>query len=68
MIEVLQHGSKVTMNGNHDVEGFITGIVIRRNYIQYEIGYFNNGDYKSIWLQEFEITVTNGERVQIGFK
>lgn len=60
--------TKVQINLNHACDGIITAINIRAGYIQYEIAYFLNGEYKAIWLQDFEFTVVNGEKQRIGFK
>lgn len=68
VLELYSLATRVQILMNHNAEGFITGISIRNGgYVQYEVSFFNNGEYKSIWLQDFEFT-TEGEKYKIGFK
>lgn len=52
------------------ITAVITAILLRDKSIQYEIAYFNHGDYKSAWVYEFEIIVINkiNDTTKIGFK
>lgn len=52
----------------HNVECIITGISIRFNRCTYELSYFNNGENKTVWLDEAEFTVKSEGRSKIGFK
>jgi hypothetical protein len=67
-MEVIKCGSMVAIKGNHDTDGIITCLSIRYNNVSYEVSYFNNGEYKQVWLVEDEFTLTNGDRIKIGFK
>lgn len=65
---VFKCGQKVAIKFNHDVDGIITAQLLRFERAVYEISYFNNGEYKQIWLDESEFTAINGEKQKIGFK
>lgn len=65
-MELIKCGTKAfTVMGN--IEGIITGINIRGERATYELSYFNNMEYKAIWLDvsEFE---TFSETTDIDFK
>ena len=49
-----------------NIEGMITCQSIRFDKVQYEISYFNNGEQKTVWMNENEFE-TNTERKMIGF-
>ena len=42
-----------------EIKGIITAISIRFNRVSYEISYFNNNTYTSIWIDESEFKVIN---------
>jgi hypothetical protein len=68
MIKIIKCGSKVTINLSA-IEGYITAISIRFNAISYEVSYFNNGEYKQVWLHDTEFEILNKSNKQsIGFK
>lgn len=51
------------------IDAIITAINIRFEKVQYEISYFYNGDYKSVWLNENEFEFETKEaKNKIGFK
>lgn len=51
------------------VDAIITAICIRFERVTYEISYFNNGEYKTVWLSESELnTVTVGKDFKVGYK
>ena len=57
MKNIIPNGSRVvSLSGK--VEGITKGVVIRgvdNNSVEYHIGYFANGEYKEIWLYDFEL-------------
>jgi hypothetical protein len=61
-------GQRVILDS--DIEGTITGIMIRENnYIEYEVVWWDGRTRNCIWLQELEVATT-GESgsLNIGFK
>jgi hypothetical protein len=52
-----------------EIEAYITGCVIRYNGITYEVSYFFDGVYRSVWLHEDEFTVSSKNKrfTVIGF-
>jgi len=50
-----------------NIEGMITCQSLRFEKVQYEVTYFLNGDYKTIWMNENEFDIVNGTRQKIGF-
>ena len=65
-IQVLKCGL-VAKPKMHNAEGIITAISIRFGRCTYELSYFHNGEYRTIWLSEEEIEVSNGEKQKVGF-
>ena len=66
MINVYLPSTKVkTVIGNHEAL-ILQSSIISANYIQYQIGYFYDGAYKTCWVSEFEFS-TDDSRTQIGF-
>lgn len=52
-----------------EIEGIITAATIRDLRIQYEVSYFYDGQYKNVWLDEYEFyLVDKGGKIVIGFK
>ena len=51
------------------ISGVITGCIIRGNTEQYEVSYFDEKVYVTIWLspQEFKVKSKNIEKTKIGF-
>jgi hypothetical protein len=49
------------------IEGMITAQSIRFDRVQYEISYFDSGDHKTVWMNEFEFE-TEADKKSIGFK
>ena len=66
-IEVVKCGTKATTKMSQ-IEGIVTGISIRFNRATYEISYFHNGEYKSVWLDESEFEIGECLKGRIGFK
>lgn len=57
----------VTIIGHIDCT--ISAVVIRFDRIQYELTYLNNGEFKTVWMNECEFIVRNNEKkIAIGFK
>lgn len=55
MIKIVPVKTKVkTVIGG--IEGLITGVCIRDNYLSYEMSYFLNGKAESCWMQRYEFT------------
>lgn len=66
MLKVFNCGTMVTTKlGN--LEGMITCYSNRFMKIQYEITYYLNGEFKTVWLTDNEFT-TNKSKTKIGFK
>ena len=61
-IEAIPCGTLVTLNGPA-YSGVITAISIRGNLVQYEVGYFESGAYKSAWFQSFEFVQKQGKSI-----
>lgn len=65
MIKVYPSGACIKAKiGN--VEGMITAVCMRFAFVNYEITYFVNGEYKTVWMNENEFT-TDAKRKSIGF-
>jgi effector-binding domain-containing protein len=59
----------ITRNGS--IKAIITGINIRYERVNYEISYFFDGIYKSVWLDQDEFHVIAKQKdvyLTIGFK
>jgi len=67
-MNIVKCGSKVK-SVLTNIEGIITAASIRFNSVAYEVSYFNNGEYKQVWLNEseFELSI-NTKKETIGFK
>lgn len=67
-IEIYQLGTEVEFNVS-GIPGVITAVTIRGSYIQYEIGYWGDREYKIGWFieEEFRI-VTDWPKNNLGFK
>lgn len=63
-MKIVKCGTDITTKLNN-INGIITAACIRFNAVNYEVSYFNNGEYKQIWLSEAEFQVSNGSRKQI---
>ena len=50
-----------------NIEGMITCQNIRFDKVQYEISYFNDGEQKTVWMNEGEFE-TDVKKQSIGFK
>ena len=50
------------------IEGILTAVVIREEALSYEFSYFLNGEYKEIWLREFQFTADEHTRISIGYR
>ena len=66
-IEVYECGSNCTTKIGK-IEGIITGVNIRFERVIYEFSYFNNGEHKSVWLEECELDCSECSTNKIGFK
>lgn len=67
VMDLLSCGQKVITKLSK-IEGIITSISIKFNYVSYEVSYFHEGEYKQIWLNEAEFDTENQQRQAIGFK
>lgn len=47
------------------IKGMVTGILIRKNDIEYSIRYVKNGEPEIVWLYDFEIELN--VQVKAGF-
>lgn len=50
------------------IESIVTSSNIRFNSVTYELSYFHNGDYKTVWLNENEFEIEHKSKIKIGFK
>ena len=66
MIEVIPCGTEVTIKMGK-IQGIISAISIRYAAYAYEITYYNDGEYKTVWCNEKEFTPGPHEKLQIGF-
>ena len=69
MIELIKIGTEVSIS--HENEGEITAISIRDdNHIKYEVSYWNNENYNSVWLtvRELKKLINKPSTFKIGFK
>lgn len=66
-MKVIKCGTRVTPK-LQNFEGIITGISIRYDKVSYEVSYFYNGDYKSIFMDESEFDVQACDKTIVGFK
>jgi len=67
-MKVVKCGSKVK-SVLINIEGIITAVSIRFEAVAYEVSYFNNGDYKQIWMNETEFELSStAKKETIGFK
>lgn len=69
MTEVYKSGTKVNIIGCENLPATITAVTLRDNLIKYEISYFHDSQYMSVWLSEYEFSVEEeNNKVKIGFK
>lgn len=66
-MKVFECGSRIKTSLSV-IPAIITAISIRFNAVAYEVSYFNNGEYKQIYLNETEFTLEDGKKQTIGFK
>lgn len=66
-MKLIQCGTKAHIS-SAKIDAIITGISIRFNRSTYELSYFYNGEYKSVWLDESEFETSSSEKLKIGFK
>ena len=50
-----------------NTQGFITAVTIRFDRVVYEITYWNNGEFKTVWMNEGEFETTVESMRRIGF-
>jgi hypothetical protein len=65
-IKIIKHGSKVVTKINK-IEAIVTGTVIRFTAIQYELSYFDDKEYRCIWMNENEFDLVDKQHTKIGF-
>jgi len=66
-MEVVKCGAKAHINLSQ-AEAVVTGISIRFGRASYELSYYHNGECKTVWCDESEFTVGDGNKMRIGFK
>lgn len=66
-MEILKCGIEVTTKLTA-IKCIVTGVSIRFGKCSYELSYFNNGDYKQIWMDESEFEIDKKETIKIGYK
>lgn len=52
-----------------DLPVMITGVCIRNgNHVTYEVTWLHNGDRRTAWVEDFEVSVaTKNQKLKIGF-
>jgi hypothetical protein len=63
-IKVLPFGTRVNVG---PVEGVILGISIRAAGVRYEVGYWNNKEWKEVWFDAVLVESAAGDTIRIGF-
>jgi hypothetical protein len=69
-ILVYNSGTKVFLK-TLELDAFITAVILRDNSIKYEISFFTEEGYTSIWLSEYEFTISDkatSKKLELGFK
>lgn len=66
-MEVVNCGAKVHINLSQ-AEAIVTEISIRFGRASYGLNYYHNGESKTVWCDESEFTVDDGNKIRIGFK
>lgn len=67
VIDVLPYGCEVVI-GDH-VEGRVTAVLIRGDYVQYEVRWWSGRDHNSGWLDASEVKPKmDGKQMSVGFK
>ena len=64
-MKIWKHGTKVKLNHGH--EGIITTVRIIDTLVEYTINYYD-GKYCCDIFHEFEFSVEEGEKEEIGFR
>lgn len=65
MIQVYPVGAKVYAYGEHAT--VVSVCVGANDHVTYNVAYFHNGDRKTMWVEECEVTPSAPERLRIGF-
>jgi hypothetical protein len=66
-MDILSNGTQVRVGDG--IWGYITAACIRNNNISYEVTYFHDGEYITVWLYEFQFSIASETNKQkIGFK
>ena len=51
-----------------ELYGYITAILLRGTWKQYEISYFSNGEYKTMWADRFQFDKFNRNKLEAFLK
>lgn len=65
--EVYPCGTSVTTVVG-SMSGMITCVSERFGKVQYEITYMDGGEFKTVWMNEYEFKTDAGEKKKIGYK
>lgn len=69
MLEVYKPGSKVIFNTADDMPARVDSVLLQENSTRYKVSWFVDGDFKSVQVDESELTSDySGRKSQIGFK
>lgn len=60
-------GTQIKFNLN-GASGYISGVIIRKEGIAYEISYFVDGIHYTTNFDDFEFECINSDKTKIGFK
>lgn len=66
-IKIISLGTNVKFGDENQYTGKITAVTIRDTHITYEISYWKNEEFKTIWLYESDFKTKKVEKTAIGF-
>jgi len=66
-IKIISLGTNVKFGDENQYTGKITAVTIRDTYITYEVSFWKNEEFKTIWLYEGDFKVKKVEKTAIGF-
>jgi hypothetical protein len=71
-VSIFPSGAQVGLVGSgefNDIQGMVTAATIRSGgHVLYEVSYWVNGEHKSTWFDEVEITEGNKQSILVAFK
>lgn len=64
-MDIIKCGTKATVSG---MECNVVACEIRFDKVTYQLAYFYQGEYKTMWLHESEFEAVEHKKQKIGFK